>query len=163
VRGITGLALTTEPVPPVATNTLTPRRTRSLANPGTRSICPSGKAIFDGDIVPLDKSLLFQPLAKGGHDARSISRAPLVDVANHGHRRLLRCGRERYGEDAPTHDADERSPVHHRRLSSARTRIDCGIVKPRALAVLRLMTNSNFVGCSTGRSAGLAPLRIFPT
>jgi len=30
-------------------------------------------------------------------------------------------------------------------------------LKPRALAVLRLMTNSNFVGCSTGRSAGLAP------
>ena len=31
-----------------------------------------------------------------------------------------------------------------------------------ALAVLRLMTNSNVVGCTTGRSAGLAPLRIFP-
>src|SRR2546427_11400640 len=31
---------------------------------------------------------------------------------------------------------------------------------PRALAVFRLMTSSNFVGCSTGRSAGLAPFRI---
>ena len=37
-----------------------------------------------------------------------------------------------------------------------------GTVKPSALAVLRLITRSNFVGCSTGRSAGLAPLRIFP-
>src|SRR5438093_5417210 len=37
----------------------------------------------------------------------------------------------------------------------------CGIVSPSALAVLRLTTTSNFVGCSTGRSAGLAPLRIF--
>ena len=35
-----------------------------------------------------------------------------------------------------------------------------GIVRPRALAVRRLMTSSNFVGCSTGRSAGLAPSRI---
>jgi hypothetical protein len=26
-----------------------------------------------------------------------------------------------------------------------------------------LMINSNFVGCSTGRSAGLAPLRILST
>jgi hypothetical protein len=32
-----------------------------------------------------------------------------------------------------------------------------GIVIPRAWAVLRLMTNSNFMGCSTGRSAGCAP------
>jgi len=29
-------------------------------------------------------------------------------------------------------------------------------------AVLRLMTNSNLVGCVTGRSAGFAPWRIFP-
>jgi hypothetical protein len=47
--------------------------------------------------------------------------------------------------------------------SSARIRRDGGIVIPRALAVLRLMINSNFVGCSTGRSAGLAPLRILST
>jgi hypothetical protein len=29
-----------------------------------------------------------------------------------------------------------------------------------ALAVLRLMTRSNLVGCVTGRSAGFSPLRI---
>ena len=34
------------------------------------------------------------------------------------------------------------------------------MVRPRALAVLRLMTSSNFVGCSMGRSPALAPLRI---
>ena len=38
-----------------------------------------------------------------------------------------------------------------------------GMVSPRALAVLRLMTNSNFVGCSMGRSAGLAPCRSLST
>jgi hypothetical protein len=47
--------------------------------------------------------------------------------------------------------------------SSARARIDCGTVSPSALAVLRLTTISNVVGCSTGRSAGLAPLRILST
>jgi hypothetical protein len=47
--------------------------------------------------------------------------------------------------------------------SSARTRMDCGIVNPSALAVLRLMISSNFMACSTGRSAGLAPLRILST
>jgi transcriptional regulator with XRE-family HTH domain len=38
-----------------------------------------------------------------------------------------------------------------------------GIVRPRAWAVLRLMTNSKRIGCSMGRSAGLAPLRIRST
>src|SRR5215468_8380061 len=35
-----------------------------------------------------------------------------------------------------------------------------GIVRPICLAVLRLMKNSNFVGCSTGRSAGFLPFRL---
>src|SRR5262249_51756785 len=38
-----------------------------------------------------------------------------------------------------------------------------GMVRPRAWAVLRLMTNSNCVSCTTGRSAGLAPRRILST
>ena len=38
-----------------------------------------------------------------------------------------------------------------------------GRVMPSALAVVRLMTSSNLVGCSTGMSAGLAPLRILST
>src|SRR5262245_27850828 len=46
---------------------------------------------------------------------------------------------------------------------SARYSIDCGIVRPICLAVLRFITNSNLVGCSTGKSAGLAPFRIRST
>ena len=38
-----------------------------------------------------------------------------------------------------------------------------GIVRPRALAVVRLMMRSNFVGCSTGMSPGFAPRRILST
>src|SRR5882724_12317039 len=47
--------------------------------------------------------------------------------------------------------------------SSALNSNDCGMVSPRALAVLRLITSSNFVGCSTGRSPSFAPLRILST
>src|SRR6516225_4992526 len=43
---------------------------------------------------------------------------------------------------------------------SARSGNDSGIVKPSALAVLRLTTSLNVVGCSTGISAGLVPRRI---
>src|SRR5688572_15341764 len=53
--------------------------------------------------------------------------------------------------------------VYHSMTWSARSRNDGGIVRPSALGVLRLMTNSNFVGCSIGRSAGLAPFRILST
>ena len=35
------------------------------------------------------------------------------------------------------------------------------MVRPRALAVLRLITRPNFVGCWIGRSAGLAPFQDF--
>ena len=38
-----------------------------------------------------------------------------------------------------------------------------GMTMPSFCAVCRLMTSSNFMGCSTGRSAGLAPLRIRST
>jgi hypothetical protein len=47
--------------------------------------------------------------------------------------------------------------------SSASRSREGGIVIPSALAVLRLMTSSNFTGCSTGRSAGFVPLRILST
>jgi len=51
----------------------------------------------------------------------------------------------------------------HSMTSSARPSSGNGIVSPSALAVLRLITSSTFTACWTGRSAGLAPLRIFPT
>ena len=45
----------------------------------------------------------------------------------------------------------------------ARASISGGIVTPICFAVLRLITSSNFFGCSTGRSAALAPFRILST
>ena len=52
--------------------------------------------------------------------------------------------------------------VRHSITSSAICWRCTGTVRPRVLAVLRLSTNSNLVGCSTGRSAGFVPLSIFP-
>jgi hypothetical protein len=40
---------------------------------------------------------------------------------------------------------------------SARNNNTEGTITPIALAVLRLIASSNFVGCSTGRSAGIVP------
>src|SRR5438045_355992 len=43
---------------------------------------------------------------------------------------------------------------HHSITWSARSRNELAIVSPIVFAVLRLMTSSNLVGCSTGKSAG---------
>ena len=51
----------------------------------------------------------------------------------------------------------------HSTTSSARTSNEAGTVSPSAFAVFMLITSSNLVGCSTGRSAGLVPLRILST
>src|SRR5215212_2128300 len=52
---------------------------------------------------------------------------------------------------------NHRAAARHSTTSSARARRVGGIVRWRALAALTLMINSNTVGCSIGRSAGLAP------
>ncbi len=51
----------------------------------------------------------------------------------------------------------------HRMTRSALANTFGGIVNPICLAVFKLMISSNLVGCSTGKSAGFAPLRILST
>ncbi len=56
-----------------------------------------------------------------------------------------------------------RLPPPHSITLSALNSSDVGTSRPIAFAVLRLTTISNFVGCCTGRSSGLAPFRILST
>src|SRR5215831_507480 len=51
----------------------------------------------------------------------------------------------------------------HSITSSAHASSIGGTSRPSALAILRLMTNSNLVACWTGKSDGFAPLRILST
>ena len=44
--------------------------------------------------------------------------------------------------------------------SSARPSSESGTLMPSDLVVVRLMTRSSLVDCTTGRSAGFSPLRI---
>src|SRR5512133_4019904 len=50
----------------------------------------------------------------------------------------------------------------HSITSSAMASSLSGTWRPSALAVLRLITNSNLVGSTTGSSVGLSPLRMRP-
>src|SRR5262245_55887386 len=78
------------------------------------------------------------------------------------HRAPRGAGRCKLKFDAPRIFADFIA-LAYCMTSSALDSSCCGIVKPSALAAVRLMTRSNLVGCSTGRSAGLVPLRILST
>jgi hypothetical protein len=56
---------------------------------------------------------------------------------------------------------DELAPLHSITSSASASNLS-GISRPRAFAVLRLITNSNFVDCWTGKLAGFSPLRMRP-
>src|SRR5262249_60844717 len=53
--------------------------------------------------------------------------------------------------------------LHYSITSSARASRVGGIRRPSAVAVFTLRTSSSLVGCSTGRSLGLAPFKILST
>src|SRR5262245_48981255 len=57
---------------------------------------------------------------------------------------------------------DERAALHSMASSAMASSVG-GTSRPRALAVLRLMTSSYLVGACTGRSAGFSPLRMRST
>src|SRR5262249_36887438 len=84
----------------------------------------------------------------------------------HAHSLVLRLDRpwrqkenESCKESAQISAPMRRTAPLHSMTSSARSKNDSGMVRPSALAVVKLMTRSNLVGCSTGRSAGFAPRR----
>ena len=71
-----------------------------------------------------------------------------------------------YGSLSPSQSTAKACSIvfcHHLITSSARANTFGGIVRPICFAVFRLITNSNLVGCSTGKSTGLTPLRILST
>src|SRR5262245_66681328 len=66
----------------------------------------------------------------------------------------------RHGANRRTAEQRDEFPPPHSITSSASESTSGGMESPSALAVLRLITSSNLVDVSTGRSAGFAPLRI---
>src|SRR5262249_44552093 len=73
----------------------------------------------------------------------------------------LRARRERPRGCRAAEQCDELAPLHSI-TSSARASSDDGTVRLSILAVSALMTSSILLACTTGRSAGLAPLRMRP-
>src|SRR5262245_46716167 len=115
------------------------------------------------DGTTLDPAAFAQLLHKRGHPLAIGRRCGLAQVPD-GRQlpRLLRARRERPRCRPAAEERDELALVHSI-TSSAIASSDGGTVRPSALAVLRLITSSNLVGCSTGISPGLVPLRMRST
>src|SRR5262245_37398447 len=80
---------------------------------------------------------------------------------DHRQAALLRARREWPRGCRAAEQRDELSAPHS--ITSSTLASSCGgTSRPSALAVCRLMANSNLVDCNTGSSAGLAPLMMLP-
>src|SRR5262249_18060028 len=114
--------------------------------------------VFDRHILAFDIARFLQALV----ERRDLlaQRSGRRGIEEAGHRHLLCACRERPGCRA-AEKRDELAPSHSMTSSARDIKLSENFT-PSALAVLRLITNSNLVGCMTGRSAGLAPFRTRP-
>src|SRR5262245_34164301 len=119
------------------------------------------ETVFDRHIAAVDITGFTQAATERGREIGPVILTERVQEPDHRHRRLLRARRER-----PSHRAaeqrDELASLHSI-TSSARATSSGGKSRPSARVLLRLIANSNFVGCSIGRSASLVPCKILCT
>src|SRR5262249_36177768 len=103
-----------------------------------------------------------QPLVKRCEASQrfGIVRREVHEHANAPHALArLPARRKRPRGCRPAEQRDELT-TSHSITSSARARKVGDILSPSTLAVVRLTTRSNLVGCSTGMSPGFVPRRI---
>src|SRR5882672_10290001 len=133
---------------------------------GDASVLSIGKTGDQHELLPLLVAELAHTLdegevAPGLH--RRLARAEVEEPDAPGLSPLLSRDGENPGERARAQREQQRPARDHSITLSARTSIDCGIVTSIALAVFMLITSSNLVARSIGRSLGFAPLRILST
>src|SRR5262245_3088734 len=118
-------------------------------------------AVFDQHAAALDIAGIGKALAERIRGMREFPRRGSAEEADDWGSLLRKCAHWPRRRRAPK-QRDELAPPHSI-TSSARASSVSGISSPSILAVSKLMTSSNFVGCSTGRSAGFVPFNILST
>src|SRR5262249_10367702 len=117
--------------------------------------------IVERDVLTLDKARFIESLPDERNQRRVDSRRTTAEQSDHWQCTLFRPPRERPGGCRTTEGRDELATPHSI-TSSARASSAGGTVRPSILGVCALMTSSNLLDCTTGRSAGFAPLRMRP-
>src|SRR4029077_19333190 len=150
--------------------------TSSAARFGNRSAIPLSRTVLNGDVPALDIAKVAQPLLKCLDTCRRARTG--CRITNSWHLFwLLRFGwMDKYENDNSEY-GDQDFFIHwfllitvacylvphacsHLITLSARASTFGGIVRPICLAAFKLITNSNLVGRSTGKSVGFVPLDI---
>ncbi len=116
--------------------------------PGQPIVVAFAPAVGDRDIAALDEAGRRQTLPDRRDSAGFHGLGGAAEIADHRHRRLLRGRGQRCSEQRPAAEDEVAAP--HSITSSAAASSNCGTVRPSALAVFRLITSSNLVGCCTG-------------
>src|SRR5262249_43336952 len=134
---------------------------RQRREPVVLQLCP---AIFDRHVLAFDVAGFVEAFVESGHDAGRLGGRACAEPSDHPRRPLLPARREQAGCHPASENAEKTPPKYffHLISSSARASSWSGTSIESAFAVLRLMTNSNFVGCRIGTSAGLSPFKILP-
>src|SRR5262249_9223869 len=124
---------------------------------GEPLVLPLGIAVFDHNVAALYVTDVTQSLTKALVQGRVAGQAGRQVADSRGLGRRLGLGDERSRKETAGQRAEEGPARRQWITSSARASTDGGIARPSAFAVFRLTPSSNLVGCSTGRSPGLAP------
>src|SRR5205823_3632097 len=111
--------------------------------------------------LALHETRLAKASAVCGQASRKRWRRGTIEKTDYRHGWLLRAHRERPRHRRAAEKGDELASFHSI-TSSASVNTLAGTSRPSALAVLRLITISNLVGWTTGRSLGFSPLRMRP-
>ena len=101
-------------------------------------------------------------LGPEGASRRTTESSDATPLAKYKAHSPVTCARRDRPRRRTAEQRDEVAAVHSI-TSSARASSEGGTSRPSALAVLRLITSSNVVGCSIGSWPGLLPLRILST
>src|SRR5262249_56697143 len=115
---------------------------------------------LEDEVAARDQALVAQPLAKAVDEGRG--RRPDAQEPDAPDFCRLLCPRAERPSGRAGQRSDERAALHSI-TSSATASSEGGTVIPSVRAVCALMTSSNLLDCTTGRSAGFAPLRMRPT
>src|SRR5262249_45247472 len=130
-----------------------------LAHEVVRKILQAFEISFRGlaldDDIPSLHVAEFHELAREGHGKRRAQ----AGVEQPNFKALLRARRAGPHHRGAANERDEVAPPHSITSWAVAMSLS-GTSSPSAFAVLRLMTNSNLVGCWTGRSEALSPLRM---
>src|SRR6516165_1981736 len=125
---------------------------------------PTRVSMLDQDIAVLGPAERLETLAKCNDPSQhfGIVLGVWMQECDAPHALALLRARRKRPRCRAAEQRDELASLHSITSSALACKVN-GTVSPSDLAVLRLMTRSNIVGCTTGRSPGLAPLRIRPT